>query len=516
MKLTCESFFSNYIFHPFDANTNEEDRKTSNLQTLTAKIKQPKTPDEFKDELRFFFRSDREQAEAIISHAPVHFMAQDCVELVFDKCDPEVISCLLDAIQKNYPSFKLSPYDEIRKAICEDTSHLLTNGWLDEMIITLANQLNQKEIEAIYDLAFEINHPRIYSQADTAISVNDYVLNFLWVNLNPQNRDEDIAQNIFGKGLDESENAECLIDSMTLRGLEEREDKGILRGKELEHWKKIKESFTYKLIKWAEANPKAKMNLWYDSALVTKKAQQKTKEMLQAISESRGVNLQLRDVRQLSNLKGELEYALHPAVQVYFRVDLLKAMIADHIMESNEESTKYCIISDIDVEAMSAEQIFDKRTINYLSTNGFVFNRVGLKNFENSFYIFNKENAQLHQIHKETILQKTANHITALRKYHKNKVPDKVKVCDAQFVFNKYQKFLNKVNDLYRPRKIVKCPKSQFNHGGIFSDSDYRKESFRFIGENTIPHVLYGRNPKNQESKLKKLKNWSAEPLISR
>ena len=46
------------------------------------------------------------------------------------------------------------------------------------------------------------------SSISTPVLASDYSLNFLWVNLNPQDRIQDIAQNIFKDGLNLSENAE--------------------------------------------------------------------------------------------------------------------------------------------------------------------------------------------------------------------------------------------------------------------------------------------------------------------
>ena len=125
---------------------------------------------------------------------------------------------------------------------------------------------------------------------------------------------------------------------------------------------------------------------------------------MEAISQSRKVNLQLRDIRRLSNIKGEIENSLHPGTHVYYRVDLLKALIADHMISSPEERAKYCVVSDVDVKSMPPQQLFDERTIGYLSSKGYVFNRVGMTGpFENSFFIFNREKDDLQKTHYDSI-----------------------------------------------------------------------------------------------------------------
>lgn len=69
-------------------------------------------------------------------------------------------------------------------------------------------------------------------------------------------------------------------------------------------------------------------------------------------------------------------------------------------------------------------------------------------------------------------------------------------------------------NELGDPRKVVKCPKSQFNFGGNFSKSDFQIEEFRFIGDSTIPYTRNERNYKNYgEGQIEELIKWKAELL---
>jgi hypothetical protein len=88
---------------------------------------------------------------------------------------------------------------------------------------------------------------------------------------------------------------------------------------------------------------------------------------------------------------------------------------------------------------------------------------------------------------------------------------------NAQFVFKRYAQFRLEMREEknMRPRKVVKCPPSQFNFGGNFSESDYRSESFRFIGSSNVPYTTNGRNYQHWggEGQIKALINWKAEPL---
>lgn len=132
-----------------------------------------------------------------------------------------------------------------------------------------------------------------------------------------------------------------------------------------------KELFQRKLSKWAVDHPDSMIYLWYDKALVNPVARSNTQAMLKEI----GPNLRLRNIRKLPILGHEIRKSLHPGTPVYYRVDLLKVLITNYQMTFG---TKYCVFSDIDIGAQSPQQLFDQRTIHYLDTNGYVFNRVGL------------------------------------------------------------------------------------------------------------------------------------------
>ena len=473
------------------------------------------TLDEFKRKIRFYDSYDKtpQQTAELFKNIPKCLDLGELVEFIFKECSPYKIPSFLEGVLIAHPSLTLSPFDQIRKAVIEDEDHSLNNNWLLEKLKT---HDCMDKITQCYDFAYEMNHPYIYPKSQTIIMPSDYNLNFLWVNLNPQDRIQDIAQNIFKEGLDLSENATCIKDKRSLSAFEEKENS--LKNEELENWNQIKKSFTYRISKWADVNPGSDINLWYDSALVTQKAQQKTFEMMKSISQSREVNLQLKDIRQLPNIEGEISNCLHPGTQLYYRVDLLKALITDYMMSSSEQSAKYCIVSDIDVEPMPPQQIFDQRTLDYLSHNGYVFNRLGFGDFENSFFIFNKEKKDLQRIHNEFLIQQAATMITELRAYPINTCFRPEYTLGAQSIYNLYYSFREQVGERrkFASRKVVKCPASQFKFGGSFSKSDYRAETFRFIGDSPIPYTRKGRNFAqwgHEEKQIEELIHWKAEPL---
>jgi hypothetical protein len=478
--------------------------------------------EDFKKEIKFFdtFNKDIQKISADLSKITFeNLKPHEIVDIVFENSSIYNIPLLLNAVLINYPSFILSSYDEIRRKIVEDKQYLLTNNSVIEMLKEHDLDQHIEKVASCYDLAYLMNHPHIYQLAPEPVSTSEYTLNFLWVNLDPQDRIQNLAQNIFKDGLAISENAECIKHPETLRRLEKTEKS--LEKEVLESWNKIKNSFTYRISKWADVHPNAQINIWFDSALVTQKALEKTIEMLKNISESRKVNLRLRDIRQIPEIDREIEYSLHPATQLYYRVDMLKALIADHLIISSEELAKYCVIADIDIEPMPPQLLFDKRTLEYLSLNGYVFNRTGLGNFENSFFIFNKEKENLAEIHYETIIEKTALQLIESRNYSNVRTLKFDYLLGAQFVYGRYPQFRKRMgehdyaNELQCPRKVVKCPESQFNWGGFFSKTAFQSETFRFKGNCNVPYTQHGRNynEEGEEGIIKHLEMWQSEPL---
>lgn len=476
---------------------------------------------EFKQKLKnisLYEKTPAEVSKSLFGIKPESIDLQLLVDVIFDEIDwPNDILLFLDAILFKYPSFILSEYNQIRREIVKDKKHQLSNAWLLSKFDNLENLIDEKQKTKCYDLAYRINHPFIYPSAQTPIRVNEYTLNFLWVNLNPQDRSKNESMNIFSEGLDPAENAECLTNTTTLHLCEiaEQTTFGIA---DFCGMQSIKKSFLYRISKWADANPEAQINVWYDSALVTQKAQLKTFEMVQALSKSRNVNLALMDIRSLPNIKGEIEHSLHPGAPLYYRVDLLKVLIADYMTDSGSKNTaKYCVISDIDVHPMSSGQIFDQRTLEYLTSNGYAFNRVGLFDFENSFFIFNKEKKDLH-VHNRAILESISCNIREMRSYPLDTSFLSKYVMGSQYVFDRYSQFRREMNESADnpPRKVVKCPRSQFNFGGKFSTLDHQKETFRFIGDDNIPYTTCGRSfsqYKGREGQIEELKHWQAKPL---
>ena len=193
----------------------------------------------FKSKLRFLIILDENHPKLpkdLFQTAPKNLNLEEIINFIFTKCRTSNIPILLETMLCKDPSFVLSPQDQIRRAIAE--KQVTTNSSLIAQLKENEIEDDEKKVAACYDLAYRMNCPDIYRLSQTPILPGDYSLNFLWVNLNPQDRVQDIAQNIFGEGTNLSENAECLKDPEALRAFEKTESQ--LGKKTLEEWEKSK------------------------------------------------------------------------------------------------------------------------------------------------------------------------------------------------------------------------------------------------------------------------------------
>lgn len=156
---------------------------------------------------------------------------------------------------------------------------------------------------------------------------------------------------------------------------------------------KFGNQFSDTILAWAKKNPECEtINLWFDSAFVSKKAIENTQKFFdQENKYYNSTKIKVCDIRQLATVKKH-EKVFSKKIPVYFRKDLLSIVIAHEMVEQNHEL--YCVCIDFDIPAMTKKELFDKDTMHNLNKYNFVMayekNIVG---FENSFQIitYNQE-----------------------------------------------------------------------------------------------------------------------------
>lgn len=235
---------------------------------------------------------------------------------------------------------------------------------LDETFEKDFASLSKDKQKILYDVAFNHINPFIFEQPDRPVEANQYSINLMWINKNKMT-----AQQQF-----------LLGDS--------KED--------------FYKNFVEPVAKWAKANTGSTINIWFDGTLATEGAIERSSLALQrALDGTSHGKIIFRDVRSIKTVQ-ENPQAFSETIPVYFRVDLLRALAAEHILSSKE--TKFFVYGDIDMIPLSRQRIFDKRTIDFLNEYGFVMAQGGCSGFENGFYILNGANEQFMKSHREAII----------------------------------------------------------------------------------------------------------------
>jgi hypothetical protein len=91
---------------------------------------------------------------------------------------------------------------------------------------------------------------------------------------------------------------------------------------------------------------------------------------------------------------------------IFFRVDLLRAVIAYNILK-NKNDRYFFVYADIDVAVMDKNELFDASTIMDLDTYGIVMARGGAEGLENSFQIWANTQSKFLKAAKSIIIDRS-------------------------------------------------------------------------------------------------------------
>jgi hypothetical protein len=230
--------------------------------------------------------------------------------------------------------------------------------------------LDSSKQSILYDAAYVYCNSFIYEPSDVAVKADEYSLNFMWVNEKKMSEDQDF---LLGDG-----------------------DTPIKRKIDFER------RFVDPISIWAKENPGSPINIWFDGEMINSGAIDRSYSALRSVLDPTSYRkINFRDVRSVEVVRS-LPKVFSEEVSVYFRVDLLRAIVADYTL--SEKETKYFVYGDLDVKPVSRQALFDKRTVNFLNEYGFVLAKNNKIGFENCFQIINGENQQLMDSHRKVII----------------------------------------------------------------------------------------------------------------
>lgn len=151
----------------------------------------------------------------------------------------------------------------------------------------------------------------------------------------------------------------------------------------------LERKFLDPIYKWADATQGGVIKVWYDSKVTSLEAVQNTQSLIEKHQRAHpnAAPIELQDVRtNLAYIRRHPE-AFSDELPVYFRVDLLRPVIAVTDLFRSDRKYSYLVFGDLDMEPMSREHLFDQETLGKLHQYGIVMAHSKSYDFENGFHI---------------------------------------------------------------------------------------------------------------------------------
>ncbi|MBD3231604.1 hypothetical protein GF322_02985 [Candidatus Dependentiae bacterium] len=175
-------------------------------------------------------------------------------------------------------------------------------------------------------------------------------------------------------------------------------------------------NFLQNILEWAKLNPKSVINIWFDQNSISSNAKLNTLKEIQDYTnqDKKIASVNLRDIRTLSIIKKNPEI-FSSEIPIYFRVDILRAIIAIHILNNNESN--YFIYADLDTTPISHDEIFNLETRNHLEKYSIVMAYAdNIEGFENGFQIISNDKINLLKAMQYIIIDLNLHRIKTLLK----------------------------------------------------------------------------------------------------
>lgn len=197
----------------------------------------------------------------------------------------------------------------------------------------------------------------------------------------------------------------------------------------------LTKKFLSHIFNWAAVTNGGIVQLWIDSLLTPADAIKATEKLIQDYADHHKDHapIVIRNVRDLPRVQADAS-VFGSEVPIFFRVDLLRVIAQVHGISTGK--TPYFVYSDLDVEPISREQIFDAETLTNLQNFGLVMAYVPLwKGYENSFQIVSCQRPDLLKAMEYTLIDlNIARAYSALRNefYCPEHVPNLQKLLKEQ------------------------------------------------------------------------------------
>jgi hypothetical protein len=255
--------------------------------------------------------------------------------------DPEKASETLEDRIKNAKTSedRTKVVEELKKLVKdydEPNQKPVTQKMLDELLSS--GFIDSAQYNDLINIGYDAGNPLLFMRSAEQIPYDKYSLNFLWINARKVDQGH-----LFGT--DDEALRKNLIDPIT---------------------------------EWRTKQPGATINFWYDGNMVNSDTIANTIKKINESNSSLKINFKnIRDIELVKKFPHVFD-AINP---VYFRVDLAKALIADHELESGLE---FAVNIDSDINAITLAQMFDVKTLKDSDILGITFGRAGANALENS------------------------------------------------------------------------------------------------------------------------------------
>lgn len=150
-------------------------------------------------------------------------------------------------------------------------------------------------------------------------------------------------------------------------------------------------NFLKHIFRWAAVSQSSVINVWFDSALTTPQAVDATRGLIKAyVGQHEGLTpIRLRDVREIQKVIQHPD-VFSDKIPVFFRVDLLRPIVALHLLKERECSV--FVYADLDMPPISKAELLDTDTMQKLQKYGMIMahqvdNEDAYKSYENGFQI---------------------------------------------------------------------------------------------------------------------------------